>query len=337
MVFLARTVYNPRPGEPAVGLPNPAELCDEGRLSTQAAVERHLLDAFIPAAYRRRPGDTCRWSPQVAEHALVFLARHLQHTLHGTPDLAWWQLHKAVRRRVYQCLLATVTAFAAGLSALGSGLGPAVAIGLAAGFLGWRTGGRPRRLPAVAFRWSGTGFALGVLWAAGFGLILALPARTAPELGLLAGLLLGPVTGVWLGRGVVALAGQETRSPDLASAVGPAMLVRCDRRVFGRLTFTFGFGYGLVLALATPALLHGATSDAVGIAVLIPAFSISGAFAYAAWGHFTLARCYLTLRCRLPRDLMAFLAEAHQRGVLRQSGAVYQFRHIDLQHHLAQR
>ena len=30
---------------------------------------------------------------------------------------------------------------------------------------------------------------------------------------------------------------------------------------------------------------------------------------------------------------MTFLADAHQRGVLRQAGAVYQFRHIALQHH----
>ncbi|GGV95635.1 hypothetical protein GCM10015535_63320 [Streptomyces gelaticus] len=32
---------------------------------------------------------------------------------------------------------------------------------------------------------------------------------------------------------------------------------------------------------------------------------------------------------------MAFLDDAYRRGVLRQTGAVYQFRHIRLQHHLA--
>ncbi len=31
------------------------------------------------------------------------------------------------------------------------------------------------------------------------------------------------------------------------------------------------------------------------------------------------------------------IADAHQRGVLRQAGAVYQFRHIELQHRLANR
>jgi len=32
---------------------------------------------------------------------------------------------------------------------------------------------------------------------------------------------------------------------------------------------------------------------------------------------------------------VTFLADAHQRGVLRQAGAVYQFRHLELQRHLA--
>jgi hypothetical protein len=32
---------------------------------------------------------------------------------------------------------------------------------------------------------------------------------------------------------------------------------------------------------------------------------------------------------------MDFLADAHRRGILRQTGAVYQFRHIKLQHWLA--
>ncbi|MFE7776978.1 hypothetical protein ACFU5O_24410 [Streptomyces sp. NPDC057445] len=57
-----------------------------------------------------------------------------------------------------------------------------------------------------------------------------------------------------------------------------------------------------------------------------------------AVGFFTLVRVYVTLRQRLPWSLMAFLADAHKRrGVLRQVGAVYQFRHIDLQNRLAER
>ncbi|MDX2591302.1 hypothetical protein PV343_03095 [Streptomyces sp. WI03-4A] len=53
--------------------------------------------------------------------------------------------------------------------------------------------------------------------------------------------------------------------------------------------------------------------------------------------YFVVARAYLTVRRDIPRDLMVFLQDAHERrGVLRQVGAVYQFRHIDLQRHLTQ-
>ncbi|GGP87796.1 hypothetical protein [Streptomyces melanogenes] len=60
------------------------------------------------------------------------------------------------------------------------------------------------------------------------------------------------------------------------------------------------------------------------------------AFSATAWGPFAVACHYLALRRHLPRDLMSFLTDAHEhRGVLRQAGAVYQLRHIDLQRHLA--
>jgi hypothetical protein len=39
----------------------------------------------------------------------------------------------------------------------------------------------------------------------------------------------------------------------------------------------------------------------------------------------------------LPWPPMAFLADAHQRGVLRQAGAAYQLRHLELQRRLATR
>ncbi|WP_203897936.1 NACHT domain-containing protein [Virgisporangium aliadipatigenens] len=53
------------------------------------------------------------------------------------------------------------------------------------------------------------------------------------------------------------------------------------------------------------------------------------------WGRFTVLRVLLAARGRTPLRLMAFLREAHDRGVLRQSGGVYQFRHSRIQDHLA--
>jgi hypothetical protein len=53
--------------------------------------------------------------------------------------------------------------------------------------------------------------------------------------------------------------------------------------------------------------------------------------------EFLVARLRLAMMGRVSWRLMSFLADAHERrGVLRQVGAVYQFRHIDLQRHLAE-
>jgi predicted lipid-binding transport protein (Tim44 family) len=77
-------------------------------------------------------------------------------------------------------------------------------------------------------------------------------------------------------------------------------------------------GFGLALGLAV-GLLGG----------------LAGGLGFAAWGQFTIVRAWLAVRGQLPWRLMAFLNDAHQRGVLRQAGAVYQFRHARLQDHLA--
>ncbi|GAA1017745.1 hypothetical protein Aple_024950 [Acrocarpospora pleiomorpha] len=54
----------------------------------------------------------------------------------------------------------------------------------------------------------------------------------------------------------------------------------------------------------------------------------------ASWSYlFTVS--YLNRRRILPRNLMAFLDDAHRLGLLRAVGPIYQFRHADLQDHLA--
>jgi len=57
----------------------------------------------------------------------------------------------------------------------------------------------------------------------------------------------------------------------------------------------------------------------------------------AVWLSYELSRLWLALSGQVPGSLMAFLGDAHKRGVLRQAGAVYQFRHLELQHRLATR
>lgn len=53
-----------------------------------------------------------------------------------------------------------------------------------------------------------------------------------------------------------------------------------------------------------------------------------------AWPRFRLAAFLLAVQGRLPWHLFGFLADARRRGVLRQSGGTFQFRHIRLQERL---
>jgi len=63
---------------------------------------------------------------------------------------------------------------------------------------------------------------------------------------------------------------------------------------------------------------------------------LSYALAFTAWGQWVLlSRVWLPLTGRLPWTMVTFLDDAYHRGVLRQAGAVYQFRHARLQGHLS--
>ncbi|GAA2279130.1 MULTISPECIES: NACHT domain-containing protein [Kitasatospora] len=64
---------------------------------------------------------------------------------------------------------------------------------------------------------------------------------------------------------------------------------------------------------------------------------LGSAVSLTAWGQWVvLARVWLPFTGKLPWDAMAFLEDAHRRGVLRQVGVVYEFRHELLQTYFAQ-
>ncbi|MFG2062690.1 hypothetical protein ACGFIK_14860 [Micromonospora sp. NPDC048871] len=68
----------------------------------------------------------------------------------------------------------------------------------------------------------------------------------------------------------------------------------------------------------------------IGIAVGAAAW-IGYTLTSTAWGWFCLIHVRLALTGALPWRLMRFLANAHRRRVLRQTGPVYEFRHSRLQ------
>lgn len=303
LLSLARSTYEPRPGESIDAVRDPAELLISTRSETPVA--DHLFDAFISASYRGR-SYPWSWGPVQAERYFMYLAGQLTRDGGGTLDLAWWELSQAMPRHLVAIGAGLVVALAAGTAAgIAAGLPAAIIAGPLAGVAAGIAASR-NRPPAGGLRWSlddlGIGIAAGVGGVLAGGIRLGLPLAVAST-----------------------LASSLKGSPaDLTTAVGPAQVLSRDRRAFQVLTLVTGTAAALGVGLT-----YG---PAAGVAA-----GITLGLVEAAWGAFAIARVYLALRRGLPLRFMSFLADAHRRGVLRQVGAVYQFRHLELQRRLAAR
>jgi hypothetical protein len=341
MVGLARAIYDPRPGQAAAALRDPAELCSAA-VADRAAVESLLFDAFIPAAYRDDPVG--RWTAQDAERWLVFLARHLERTI-GGPDLGWWQLPQAVPARGLWAMAGAVTGVLAGtVAGIGFAIAGGVVLGAVLGAVTWAatvyltvtlvpimaTVRSPTPTPGIRSRSSRWGIVIPAAAVAGIAAGVAA--------GIAAGRGAGPVVG-WVVAFLVGLGSwfviQERAPPDIGSAASPLSLLARDRHAAMIVWALTG------LAAAGAVALGSVTGSVVAAAVWAGAMVVGGTTlsftSVTAWPSYAIARIWLALRHRLPWPLIGFLADAHRRGVLRQAGAVYQFRHIDLQHRLATR
>ncbi|GGN56028.1 hypothetical protein GCM10011579_016660 [Streptomyces albiflavescens] len=354
-LFLARTIYNPRPDEHLIELAHPDELLDQARFPAREDINTHLFAAFIPAAYRPHPHLPTHWTAQKAQRTLSFLACHLQRTLGGSPNLAWWQLSKALPKEVTVLTIGLTAWLVSGIpfglfigltspdqlqlaAGLAEGLVLAIPVPVAALLCAWSA--RDRN-PSSGIRWSWKGkswLTCGLTVGLALGLTIGLP--IALWLGLSqAGLVLGLVVGLSFGL----IGGLRSQHPDLSKAVGPGVILARDRRTFSAITLAGGLMGALVFTLAGALMLsYGMTEvfpfiSVLGIAVgLLVGFLLG--LARSVWMEFLVARTALAAAGRVPWRFMRFLADAHERrGVLRQAGAVYQFRHLDLQRHLAQR
>jgi hypothetical protein len=156
------------------------------------------------------------------------------------------------------------------------------------------------------------------------------------------GLVFGLVVGLMGGL----LAWLETPL-DIGSAVSPSDLLRMNRKNAVFQLLLFGSVFGLMLGLVG-ALVAGLAQQVVDLPVVYGlvaglAFGLVGGLggglgyvlSLTAWGQWAvLARLWLPLTGQLPWAALAFLDDACERGVLRQAGAFYQFRHARLQDHL---
>ncbi|MFC8092824.1 hypothetical protein [Streptomyces sp. NPDC057301] len=143
--------------------------------------------------------------------------------------------------------------------------------------------------------------------------------------------------------------GLRTVPVDLGVCVEGRALLANDRRTLGTCVLTAAVIGALVIGTqGWCATVWGSTGVWGGAATegrhwaytvgLVPSLltGLAIGIRQSAWSRYAVARGYLALRAKVPFDLMAFLADAHEHhGVLRRTGAVHQFRHIELQHRLA--
>ncbi|MEU4251541.1 BTAD domain-containing putative transcriptional regulator [Amycolatopsis sp. NPDC026612] len=95
--------------------------------------------------------------------------------------------------------------------------------------------------------------------------------------------------------------------------------------------------YGLAGAIAGGQVFPAATNPVLPV-VVGACFGIGvglSVLVTRAWGNYFVHHVWLAATGRLPWRLMHFLDDAHRRGVLRQAGGVYQFRHARVQERLA--
>jgi hypothetical protein len=129
----------------------------------------------------------------------------------------------------------------------------------------------------------------------------------------------------------------EGRPSEVTDATTPRSVLIRDRATFRAcgLIGLVGLALGLTYGYDTPGLQDPVQAGlALGLVNAV-AGGLGLAFSQASWGSYTLARCWLAASGQLPWRLLAFLEDAHERGVLRQVGAEYQFRHEHLREFLA--
>lgn len=119
-----------------------------------------------------------------------------------------------------------------------------------------------------------------------------------------------------------------------SGVTSPRVLMRHERQVFlvRALVVDSAVLAVLFLPLAARVLDHLPRAT---VAVVVATTVVEGVFLSSPWGRWTLLRTILAMTGRLPWRTLRFLDGARDRGLLRQDGGVYQFRHTTLLRHLA--
>ncbi|GHH88282.1 hypothetical protein GCM10018793_67430 [Streptomyces sulfonofaciens] len=381
MVTMARTIYDGTSGR------DPRDMLDETRFDSAEALEEHLLAAFVPAVYENRPGLPARrrhrWTPELAERRLGFLAAHLEGLStedRRYRDIAWWELGTTLPRSVRVLVIGFLAALAFGVTTgignipvdlvttaqslsfavvrgiiVGSlhGLAVGVAFGAAYGYMSRSGPPEPSRLSVGFSRGGGKRRAAGApRFLIGFG--LGMPAGVVLVLldrgpvgwlgyddgndGGLQGAFLLPCllgVGAWLALSVAHWAMTPVDRRSVASVSGSLATNRVNT-LFHMVVWMLVMGVpaGLGAGLQGGPLWGFLAGLVFGLEAAFGG-GLGYGLSFTAWGQWVaLVRIWLPLRGKVPWAVTAFLEDALDRNVLRQTGAVYQFRHVRLQEHL---
>ncbi len=298
---------------------DPTSLTDPTKFPTVAALREHLIDRTLITAY---PDEGQR------THATRWLA-WIAHHLGPDRDLAWWHIStwipRGQLRLVFVLAVGLVFVLAVVLVFV---LAVVLAVGLVFG-LRIEVGKEPR---AIFLRWPRPRELSGLLvLVLVFVLVIMLVAGLA--VGLVVGLAGGLAAGLTAGLGE--LLGLWTVPLPRAATATPAARYRIDRRT----SIGFGLAIGLAAGLTIGLAFGLAAGFMVGFMVGLTGGLVVGlAFGLAAGAtpQVSLTELVLATTGAGRVKFLRVLEDAHHRQVLRQAGAVYQFRHAELQDHLAE-
>lgn len=351
MVWLARRAYERAPADPG-------ELAAAGRFPDRQAVETHLLDRMVPAAFPAGPPDPAllhpprTWDPARARVWLTQLARLMDQR--DESEFAWWRLFAAPRPR----LLALPVLIAAGILVslavralladrgvlgaqsvtnwvMGGVVHATIARALSVHWFRYRLGEPRRRANPLLFlaalrsaeRHSGAAplTRLAVLTGAPAlaALLLALYLFATPD----PTLVLLSVGGIVPAVLMVLYAAPA----DTVDAATPEELLAGERQtLLSTLTVVapcVGLGTGAFFALS------GGDGWAPGIGSWLGASATL--LLLSPWSRWVLAKSSFALTGRLPWSLMGFLRDARRAGLVRRAGGTYRFRNRRIQEYLA--
>jgi hypothetical protein len=367
IAWLAKIVYSGSSERLATEMPNPTELHDVIKFPNRDSIETHLLSNLAIAVFKRiEPSASPRFPPEDADKWLAFLANRASRR-----RVAFWEFRNYAP--VYRLSLALAAISGAVIALLGIEsryfAGSAYLLLIAGSIFGyaWARGyttertkgdevsrpeygysGLPPKDGGIKMHLRRLAGALGfVLVAYCTGLLTEI--ASTGSLSWLYGMsgkdvIVGaffsvPVSflAAYIGArlaGFILRRDSERDAKMGANAGDPLNVIEADRKSGGVI---FGISSGMLAAGYLVYHLIALRPSSVWAIILAPLGGCVATCMWDEWAPFKAAHIWLVLRGSLPLQLVSFLKQCHDGGILRKNGNYFEFRHLRLQDGLASR